>query len=302
MKPTLLILAAGMGSRYGGLKQIDPVGPSGEVIIDYSIHDAIKAGFGKLVFIIREKFADDFKKQVGSKYDSMIETDYAFQELDRELGDYNLPPQREKPWGTGHAILVARDVVKEPFAVINADDYYGANSFKSMAKFLTDKNAGENDYSMVGYTLRNTLSEHGHVSRGVCQCTNDMILKKVVERTQIEKAGNAARFTDEDGSTIDLTGDEIVSMNLWGLRPSVFEHLASQFADFLKASGKELKSELYIPSVIDKLVNDGISTVKVLHTDDSWFGVTYPEDKDYVIAGFKQLISNGVYPENLWGK
>jgi len=301
MKPTLLIIAAGMGSRYGGLKQIDSVGPSGEIIIDYSMYDAIEAGFGKLVFVIRHYFEDAFKEKIGSKFDHLAETAYAYQELDCCLDGFALPPEREKPWGTGHAILVARDVINEPFAVINADDYYGPNSFKIMKEHL-EKCGPENDstYSMIGYILRNTLSEHGHVSRGVCQADENMLLEKVVERTKIEKENDHARYFNEDGNVEHLTGDEIVSMNLWGFGPSIFKHLETQFQDFLKNHSHELKKELFIPSVVDSLVETGQNKVKVLLTDDKWFGITYPEDKPKAVASINELIKQGVYPERLW--
>lgn len=299
MKPTLLILAAGMGSRYGGLKQFDPVGPNGEIIIDYSIHDAIRAGFGKLVFVIRHYFEEAFKEKIGSRFEGIVETAHAYQELDACLDGFELPEDREKPWGTGHAILVAQDVIDEPFAVINADDYYGINSFKVMADFLSGKEVSPSLYSMVGFVLRNTLSEYGTVARGVCECDDKMFMKKVVERTKIEKVGEAARYYDPDESIHELTGDEIVSMNLWGVHQSIFEHLRNQFKDFLARFGNEKKTEFYIPSVIDSLVQNGKAAVKVLPTDDSWFGVTYRQDKEIAERSIKALIEKGLYPERL---
>jgi UTP-glucose-1-phosphate uridylyltransferase len=299
MKPTLLILAAGMGSRYDGLKQIDPVGPNGEIIIDYSIHDAIRAGFGKLVFVIRHYLEEAFKEKIGSRFDGIVETAYAYQELDSCLDGFELPEDREKPWGTGHAILVAQDVIDEPFAVINADDYYGINSFKVMADFLSGKEVSPYLYSMVGFVLRNTLSEYGTVARGVCECDDRMFMKKVVERTRIEKVGEAARYQDPDESIHELTGDEVVSMNLWGLHQSIFEHLRNQFKDFLARFGNENKTEFYISSVIDSLVKNCKAAVKVLPTDDSWFGVTYRQDKEIAGRSIKALIEKGLYPERL---
>lgn len=299
MKPTLLIMAAGIGNRYGGLKQIDSVGPNGELIIDYAIYDAIRAGFGKLIFVIRHYFDDAFKEKIGSKFDNIVETAYAHQELDVCLDGFALPPGREKPWGTGHAILVAKDLIDEPFAAINADDYYGPNSFKMIANYLSaDKSPG--DYAMIGYTLRNTLSEYGHVCRGVCECDDQMFLKKVVETLNIEKTGQSARYFDEAGEERLLTGDEVVSMNLWGFPPSVFEHTQKQFNNFLNEHGGDGKAEFFIPTVVDNLIRSGQVKVKVLPTPDSWFGITYREDKTIAAANISKLIEEGVYPERLW--
>ncbi|RPJ29101.1 MAG: nucleotidyltransferase, partial [Planctomycetaceae bacterium] len=222
MRPTLLVLAAGLGTRYGGLKQIDSIGPHGETIIDYSIYDAIQAGFGKMVFVIQHYFEDAFREKVSSKFDRFVETAYAYQEMDACVGDFKLPAHRDRPWGTGHAILVCRDLIREPFAVVNADDYYGVDSLKTIADSLAGKDVTDTDYAMVGYLLRNTLSEHGGVSRGVTQCDEDMFLKRIVECKKIEKAGAGARYLDGDGTSHALTGDEIVSMNLWGFQPSIF--------------------------------------------------------------------------------
>jgi len=300
MKPTLLILAAGLGSRYGGLKQIDPIGPNGEIIIDYSIYDAIRAGFGKLVFVIQHHFEGPFRKKIGSKFDNVLETAYAYQELDACLDGFELPEGRDKPWGTGHAILVARDVIHGPFAVINADDYYGPNSFKMIASFLTTKDLGCDDYAMVGYTLRDTLSECGPVARGVCQCDEQMFLRRVAERKKVEKTAQGARYFDEDGTEHFLTGNEIVSMNLWGFQPSIFHHLQSHFRRFLKEHGNERGSELFIPTVVDKLVETGKATVKVLRTNDIWFGVTFRRDGAIAARCVRKLIKQHLYPENLW--
>jgi dTDP-glucose pyrophosphorylase len=301
MKPTLLVLAAGLGTRYGGLKQIDPIGPHGETIIDYSIYDAIRAGFGRMVFVIRHYFEQAFREIVSRKFDRFVETAYAYQELDACLGRFPLPPDREKPWGTGHAILVGRDVIHEPFAVVNADDYYGVHSLKTIAGFLIDENLAAADYAMVGYILRNTLSEHGSVSRGICQCDEHMSLKKVVECKKIEKAGAGARYLDGDGKTHALTGDEIVSMNLWGFQPSIFPHLQSQFERFLRDHGSEAQAELYIPSAVDALISDAKAKVRVLQTHDVWFGVTYRQDHAMAMQCIHKLIAQGVCPERLWG-
>jgi UTP-glucose-1-phosphate uridylyltransferase len=301
MTPTLLVLAAGLGTRYGGLKQIDSIGPNGETIIDYSIYDGIRAGFGKVVFVIRHYFEDEFREKVSSKFDRRVETAYAYQELDACLGDFKLPRDREKPWGTGHAILVCRDLIHEPFAVVNADDYYGAHSLGIMAGFLATKEVTSTDYGMVGFILRNTLSEYGPVSRGVSQCDEHMMLKKVVERKKIGKTGDGIRYLDADGQAHLLIGDEIASMNLWGFSPSIFPHLQAQFDQFLREHGAEPKAELYIPSVVDALIGSGKATVKVLRTDDTWFGVTYRPDRDIAVRCMRGLIGEGVYPERLWG-
>lgn len=301
MKPALLVLAAGLGTRYGGLKQIDAVGPNGETIIDYSVYDALRAGFGKVVFVIRHYFEDAFREKVSSKFDDFVQTVCAYQELDACLRDYVTTIDREKPWGTGHAILVARDVIDEPFAVINADDYYGPNSFAAILRFIAAKDAAPDEHAMVGYTLRNTLSDYGAVSRGVCECDDQMFLRKIVERKAIEKHADGARYFDADGTEHPLTGDEIVSMNLWGFQPSVFDHFQSSFDRFLREQGDRDNSELLIPSVTDDLVKSGKVTVKVLRTDDSWFGVTYRRDRPIAIECVRQLIDEGVYPEKLWG-
>ena len=300
MKPTLLILAAGLGTRYGGLKQIDPIGPNGEIIIDYAIYDAINAGFGKLVFVIRHYFESAFKKKVGSKFDNLVETAYAYQEVDACVDDFEPPKGRDKPWGTGHAILVAGDVIHEPFAVINADDYYGPNSFKTMAQFLGKKDLSGNEYAMIGYTLGDTLSKYGPVSRGVCQCDEKMFLRKIVERKRVECTATGARYFEDDGTECLLTGNEIVSRNLWGFQPSIFHHLKVHFQRFLKERGDERNSELFIPTVIDELVEKEKVTVKVLCTNDKCFGVTYHRDAAIATRSIRQLIDQGLYPENLW--
>jgi len=300
MKPTLLILAAGLGTRYGGLKQIDPIGPNGEIIIDYAIYDAINAGFGKLVFVIRHYFESAFKKKVGSKFDNLVETAYAYQEVDACVDGFEPPKDRDKPWGTGHAILVARDVIHEPFAVINADDYYGPNSFKTMARFLVMKDLSCNDYAMVGYTLRDTLSEYGPVSRGLCQCDEQMFLRRVTECRNIESTATGARYFEDDGTERFLSGNEIISRNLWGFQPSIFHHLKERFRRFLKERCDEKNSELFIPTVVDELVEKEKAAVKVLRTNDKCFGVTYRRDAAKAARCIRQLIDQGLYPEKLW--
>jgi UTP-glucose-1-phosphate uridylyltransferase len=300
MKPTLLILAAGMGSRFGGLKQVEPVGPSGEAIIDYTIYDAIRAGFGKVVFIIRESFADAFKEKFDTKLKGKIEVEYVFQELDKLPEGFILPEGREKPWGTAHAILVAKDSIKEPFCAINADDFYGKNAYKIMSDYLT-ASTNETEYSMVGYQLKNTLSDHGSVSRGICTVNENQNLLKIVETTKIFKKNDVAISIEEDGSEILMTGNESASMNFWGFKPSIFETLESKFVDFLKTEMNKPKSEMYIPSVVFEMIEEKSATVKVLEANSPWFGVTYKEDKPIVVNKIKTLIEQGEYPENLWG-
>jgi UTP-glucose-1-phosphate uridylyltransferase len=296
-KPTLLVLAAGMGSRYGGLKQIDPVGPTGETIIDYSIYDALRAGFGRIVFVIRHDIEDAFREAIGRKFEKRAPVDYVFQELDKVPDGFSVPSNRTKPWGTCHAILVAENAIHEPFAAINADDFYGASSYKILHDQLT---SGSPDYAMVGFVLRNTLSEYGAVSRGLCSCDSNNYLQSIVELTKIEKDGNGAKYADESGAIHQLSGDEIVSMNLWGFHPSLFAHLHKLFADFLKKHGREEKSEFYIPTAINFLVNLGKARLKVLRMPDSWFGVTYREDKPHVVASIRALVTRGDYAGKLW--
>jgi UTP-glucose-1-phosphate uridylyltransferase len=301
LKPTLLILAAGMGTRYGGLKQIDPIGPNEELIIDYSMYDAIRAGFEKIVFVIRHYFEKAFREKIGSKLDGIVETFYAYQELDSRLGGFALPEGREKPWGTGHAILVAEDVIDEPFAVINADDYYGPDSLRVIRRYLSNPSAvSDRQYAMVGFKLRNTLSEHGYVSRGVCAVDSQMNLESVVERTKIKRTENGASFRDSDGVEYSFGGNEIVSMNLWGFHPSIFGCLHRQFQSFLRQNELNNQSEFFIPSAVDELLRQRHAAVKVLTTPDRWFGVTYQEDKNLAQACIRKLIDRGTYPERLW--
>lgn len=299
MKPTLLILAAGMGSRFGGLKQVEPVGPNGEAIIDYSIYDAIRAGFGKVVFIIRESFADAFKGKFDAKLKGKIEVDYVFQELDMLPEGFSLPEGREKPWGTAHAILCAKDAVNEPFCALNADDFYGRNAYKVMSEFLTNSESAS-EYSMVGYKLKYTLSEFGSVSRGICDVDGENNLKKIVETIKIVKRENEVISIEDDGSETPLTGEENASMNIWGLKPSVFDKLEKKFIEFLKSEIDKPKSEMYIPSVIFDFIQEKEAKVKVLEADSPWFGVTYKEDKPFVIEKINKLIAENEYPEKLW--
>lgn len=299
-KPTLLVLAAGMGSRYGGLKQIDPMGPNGETILDYSVFDALRAGFGKVVFIIRPDFAEEFKQKVSPKFADKIAVDYAYQTLDKLPAGFSVPAGREKPWGTTHAILCAKDVVKEPFAVINADDFYGQHSYQVLGEYLRAVNPASSDFSMVGFTLKNTLSEHGTVARGVCQTDARGYLTAIDEMTKIGKTATGARNTYDDGRTADLSGDEPVSMNMWGFTPKLFDHLDRVFTEFLRAKGTEMKSECYIPLTVGQLIAEQHATCKVLRTDSAWFGVTYQEDKPVVQENIRRLIADGSYPANLW--
>jgi Nucleotidyl transferase len=297
IKPTLLVLAAGMGSRYGGLKQIDPVGPSGETIIDYSIFDALRAGFGKLVFVIRRDIEETFREAIGARFEKRLPVEYVFQELDKLPPGFSVPPNRKKPWGTGQAILVAADVIHEPFAAINADDFYGAASFRVLAEHLR---SGVSDYSMVGFVLRNTLSEFGSVARGACQVGADGYLQGVTELTKIERDGQGAKYTDAAGTIHLLSGDEPVSMNMWGFTPTVFPHLREQLIEFLQRHGREEKSELYIPLVVSELIRARKERCKVLRTPDTWLGVTYREDRPFVVEGIRALMARGEYPQKLW--
>jgi UTP-glucose-1-phosphate uridylyltransferase len=299
MKPTLLILAAGMGSRFGGLKQVEPVGPNGEAIIDYSIYDAIRAGFGKVVFIIRESFAEAFKEKFDAKLKGKIEVDYVFQELNMLPKGFSLPEGREKPWGTAHAILCARNAVNEPFCALNADDFYGFNAYKAMAKFLIESK-DSHEYSMVGYRLNETLSEFGSVSRGICEEDKNNNLVKIVETLKIVKRGNEIISIENDGTETSLTGNEIASMNNWGFKTSVFDELEKRFTQFLKTEIDKPKSEMYIPSVVFDLIDENVATVKVLEANSPWFGVTYKEDKPFVIEKINTLIAKGEYPAVLW--
>ncbi len=301
MKPTLLVLAAGMGSRYGGLKQLDPMGPNGEVVLDYSVYDAIRAGFGKVVFIIRRDFEDIFKEQVGSRFADKIEVDYAFQALDDLPAGFSVPEGREKPWGTAHALRAARDIVKEPFAVVNADDFYGHDAFVQAAEFLKSSadEPQKAHYGMIGYPLKNTLSENGDVNRGICGI-KDGLLTEVEEFVKIQADEDGiVRGDNLSGERLPVDTAELVSMNFWLFSPSFIELTEQHFTDFLKQHGTELKSECFIPTVVDALIEAGRADCRVLATTSNWFGVTYPKDKPAVVAGINTLIKDGVYPEKL---
>ena len=299
MKPTLLILAAGMGSRFGGLKQLAPIGPNGETILEYSIFDAIRAGFGKVVFVIRNHFAEEFKNLIEPKISGKIEIDYVFQELDKLPNGYTLPEGREKPWGTGHAVLMAKDAIDEPFAMINADDFYGFDAYKTMAAFLKTSTK-ENEYSMIGYLLKNTLSEFGAVSRGICKADKDNNLVKITETHEITAVGKKINCRTENGETGELDEDILVSMNFWGFKPNLFGYLENLFVSFLNEKINVPKSEFYIPFAVFDLIQAGTISTKVLQADSPWFGVTYKEDQPYVVAKITRLVQAGMYPEKLW--
>jgi UTP-glucose-1-phosphate uridylyltransferase len=299
MKPTLLVLAAGMGSRYGGNKQLDQVGPSGETIIDYSIYDAIRAGFGKIVFVIRRDIEDQVKERFVEKLKGKIEVDYVFQEITDIPEGVRVSPERQKPWGTSHAILVTEKKIKEPFGVINADDYYGVESFKILHDFLVN-DKDPDCYSIVGYKLGNTLSDHGHVNRGVCRVGDNGLLKNIVETRQIEKTAGGAAAPGPDGKIIQFTGNEVVSMNLWGFKPSCYYFLGKEFRNFINNHGMDLKSELDIPTSVYKFVKNGQVTIKILMSNERWFGVTYREDKPFVVESIYKMISDRVYPPKIY--
>jgi dTDP-glucose pyrophosphorylase len=299
MKPTLLVLAAGMGTRYGGNKQLDEVGPSGETIIDYSIYDAIRAGFGKIVFVIRRDIEEQVNERFVKRLKGKIEVDYVFQEITNLPEGVKVNPERQKPWGTSHAILVTAQKIKEPFGVINADDYYGVESFKVLSDFLVNDN-DQNCYCIIGYKMGNTLSDHGHVNRGVCGVDNNGLLKNIVETRQIEKTAGGAMAPGHDGKILKFTGNEVVSMNLWGFKPSCYGFLGDEFRNFIHKNGMDLTAELDIPTSIDKFVKNGEITIKILMSNERWFGVTYREDKPYVVESINSMISKGIYPARLY--
>lgn len=303
MKPTLLLLAAGMGSRYGGLKQLDGLGPNGETIMDYSIYDAIKAGFGKIVFVIRKDFEEDFRKQILAKYEGHIPAELVFQSLDALPAGFTVPVGREKPWGTNHAVMMAKDVIKEPFCVINCDDFYNRDSFMVIGKFLSELPAGaKNKYAMVGFRVGNTLSENGTVARGVCATDAEGNLTTVVERTEVMRVNGAVSYKDEEGKWVAIADNTPVSMNMWGFTPDYFEHSEAYFKAFLSdpKNMENLKAEFFIPLMVNKLINEKTATVKVLDTTSKWFGVTYSADRAGTVARIQSLIDEGVYPSKLF--
>ena len=317
MKPTLVVLAAGMGSRYGGLKQVDPVGPSGEALLDYSVFDAIRGGFGKIVFVIRKDIDEAFRKQVGSKYEGRVAVEYCYQDINDLPPPFAVPAERTKPWGTAHAVRAARNVVKEPFAVINADDFYGRDAFAKPGAFLSNTESQshregdeasvspclcveKHHFAMVGFGLDLTLSENGSVARGVCDVSADGTLKGVVELTKLVRAGETAENREDPANPVKVPLDARVSMNCWGFTPRLFDELEDRFGLFLAARGTELKSEWYIPFVVDELIREGKADCRVLPTDSRWFGVTYREDKPFVVAEIRKLVDAGEYPAKLF--
>ncbi len=304
-QPTLVVMAAGMGSRYGGLKQIDPIDAQGNLIIDFSIYDAVKAGFKKVVFVIKHQIEEDFKASIGDRISEFVDVEYVFQELDKLPEGYTIPEGRVKPWGTGHAILCCKDVIDGPFAVINADDYYGPTAYKVLYDHLTkaDK-ADKYGIALVGYRLYNTLTDKGSVARGICEVENGK-LKAINERTSIEMDGDNAKFTEDGGNTYTaLSGDSVASMNMWGFGEAYLDELEKRFPAFLDKAYVEnpLKGEFFLPMVVDDMLKEGIASVDVLTTPDKWYGVTYAEDKPKVTAGIQSLKDKGLYPETLWTK
>lgn len=303
MKPTLLLLAAGMGSRYGGLKQLDGLGPNGETIMDYSIYDAVKAGFGKIVFVIRKDFEQDFREKILSKYEGHVPAELVFQSLDSLPEGFSVPEGREKPWGTNHAVLMAKDVINEPFLVINCDDFYNRDAFMVIGKFLSNLPEGsKNKYAMVGFRVGNTLSENGTVARGICSKDADGNLTTVVERTEIKRVDGPVCYKDEEGNWIAVEDNTPVSMNMWGFTPDYFDYSEAYFKEFLSdpKNMENLKAEFFIPLMVNKLINEKTATVEVLDTTSKWFGVTYAADRDDVVARIQNLIDEGIYPNKLF--
>jgi NDP-sugar pyrophosphorylase family protein len=298
MRPTLLIMAAGLGSRYGSLKQIEPIGPGGEAIIDYSVYDAIRAGFGKVVFVIKKEIEADFQGSLLKRFENRIETSYVFQELDMLPEGFSLPPDRKKPWGTAHAIMISESAINTPFAAINADDFYGYESFRELNSFLTGNNK-ETDYCMVGYKLKNTLSEHGTVSRGLCDIDDKGFLRTVTELTKIKQEDAGIVYYEND-EIISLPEESIVSMNMWGFTGTVFAKIKERFSAFLKECINDPKAEFYIPTMVDLLIKSGEARVKVLNSNATWFGITYKEDKEAVKRNISGKIDSGEYPRKLW--
>ena len=301
MKPTLFVLAAGMGRRYGGLKQLGGLGPNGETIMDYSIFDAIRGGFGKIVFVIRKDFEEDFRKKIISKYENHIPVEVVFQSIDKLPEGFTCPAERVKPWGTNHAVLMGKEVIREPFAVINADDFYGRDSFAVIGKFLSELPEGaKNTYCMVGFRVGNTLSESGTVARGICSTDENRHLTTVVERTEIMRINGVVSYKDENGEWVGIEDNTPVSMNMWGFTPDYFNYSEEYFIDFLKENIDKPKAEYYIPLMVNKLINDGTATVEVLDTTSRWFGVTYAADRQGVVDKLQALADSGEYPSKLF--
>ena len=297
-KPTLLVLAAGMGSRYGGQKQTDEFGPSGETITDYSIYDAVKAGFGKIVFVIAPRMEEEFKNEYIKRFPADLQVEYVLQGVKNVPEGFTVPDDRAKPWGTAHAVLMAKAAIDEPFAVINADDFYGRETYRIIHDYLISAKAGE--YALVGFTLSKTVSEHGSVARGVCETDADEYLTEIVERTKIFKKNGRIFYEEEDGTRIDLSPDRKVSMNLFGFTPDIFKHLDSQFEAYIAENINSAKAEFFIPYVADNLIRNKEASFKVLGTPESWFGVTYQEDRPHVLSMISGLVEKGIYPTPLW--
>ncbi|MEW5900469.1 MAG: sugar phosphate nucleotidyltransferase [Acidobacteriota bacterium] len=302
-KICLLVLAAGVGKRYKGLKQVDPVGPSGEILLDYCLYDSLRAGYDQVVFVIRKEIEHVFRRSIGDYWEKQFSVRYIFQEISTGLPSYfPRPPDRPKPWGTGHAVLISRTAIETPFSVLNADDFYGPGSFQAMADWLRNigpSSGGPDDYCFVGYRLRNTLSEFGYVSRGICRLDDSGNLAEVVEKLRIEQDGNAARTLDEQGHWVPLTGDEVVSMNFWGFTPTFFAHLEKGFAQFLERSGSDEDAEYFIPFAVNELLSLGKARVKYIPTSETWLGLTYPKDLPRVQRRLRQLIDAGIYPKKI---
>lgn len=300
MKPTLFILAAGMGSRYGGLKQLDGLGPSGETIMDYSVYDALRAGFGKIVFVIRHDFEQEFREKIVSKYEGHVPVEVVFQDLNDLPGSYKPNPERKKPWGTNHAVLMGKGVIKEPFGVINADDYYGAESFQILGDFLREAKGQKGRYCMIGFRIENTLSENGGVSRGLCEVSAEGDLTGVTECHGIERKDGRLIQVLANGTVADFPEGANVSMNMWGFTPDYFDYSEREFIKFLEKNHNELKSEFYIPTVVNALVESGEASLKVKETPSKWFGVTYAADRQATVDQFAKLVADGVYPTKLF--
>ena len=303
MSLSLLILAAGMGSRYGSLKQLDQMGPSGETVMDYSVFDALRSGFDRIIFVIRKDFEAEFKNVIGKRYEGKVKIEYAFQDLNDLPGNFKCPEGREKPWGTGHAVYAARELLTEPFAVINADDFYGRDSYVQLANYLTDPPApGKVRGCIASFILSNTLSENGSVSRGICTDNGNGLLMNVVENTKIYRRASDGKVVSlmDDGKEVELTGNEAASMNSWGFMPEMVGEIEKLFIEFLEARGSELKSEFYLPGVVDSLIRSGKAEIAMRCSKDSWFGVTYKEDRPLVQAALKKLVDSGAYPEKLF--